>query len=305
MPRKGKGELIDARHIPFPEYPNMVGIFEGMAEGPAQSGLHSHPWAEINVLLEGSGLWYVDEEPYEVEVGDGFLLMPGTPHFAKWPAGIRFRCGSVNFQVDLADRTSVKFDHETTPAGSPRDELAVWLFEALSRKPYHRLKWKSFPEWWQRLHDEQEATRGPYRALRIESALLEVLSRFADPTLGQPEWEQAERRGIDRALRYISAKMTEGPVTVAELARVAGMSRSKFAELFHRTLGTPPHAYSTALRIWMAQSSLAGSRQSAASIATGLGFSSPQHFSRAFRTATGMTPQEYRRRYAAPWVKAK
>jgi len=65
----------------------------------------------------------------------------------------------------------------------------------------------------------------------------------------------------------------------------------------------PPHAYATALRVWMAQSALAGSRAPAAEIAERLGFASPQHFSRAFKAVTGLTPHQYRRRWAAGWVK--
>lgn len=303
MARRGLREIVDARHIPFPEYPSLVGIFEGMAEGPTASDRHSHLWAEINVMLDGRGTWFTDEGRFEVGVGDGFLLMPGTPHHANWPAGVRFRTGSVGLLLGVGNKALFGLNERSHHVGSPRDELASWLFDALSRTPYHRLRWKGFPEWWQRLYDEQQAARGPYRALRVESAVLEVLGRFADPTFGHSEWEQVERRGIERALRHIGKKMTEGPITVAELARVAGMSRSKFAELFHRTLGMPPHAYATALRIWMAQSSLAGSRVTAAAVAELLGFSSPQHFSRAFKAATGLTPQEYRRRYAARWVK--
>jgi methylphosphotriester-DNA--protein-cysteine methyltransferase len=81
------------------------------------------------------------------------------------------------------------------------------------------------------------------------------------------------------------------------------MSRSKFAQVFHRMLGTPPHSYATALRIWLAQSGLIGCKVSAAVFAGWLGFSSPQHFSRAFKASTGLTPQEYRRRWGAPWVR--
>ena len=300
--------MMDMRHVPFPEYPNVIGVFEGMADGPRRSDRHSHPWAEINILIEGRSTWYVNDIEHEVNVAEGFLVMPGTPHNAKWPAGMAFRTGSVSFQVGLSSRLPLQIKGaQRSPhgevAGSPREELGAWLFDALSRKPYHRLKWKGFPDWWQRIYDEQEAARGPYRALRVESAMLELLARFADPTIGAPEWEQVDRRGIERALRHISMRMTDGPVSVGELARVAGMSRSKFAETFHRSLGMPPHAYATALRIWMAQSGLAGSRTSAAAIASSLGFSSPQHFSRAFKSATGLTPQDYRRRYAAPWIR--
>ena len=297
-------DLVDARYMPFPEYPNIVGLFESIAEGPTGNDRHSHDCAEINVLLEGRGVWCTDDAEYEVELGDALLLMPGTPHHTKWPAGARFRAASVDFHVGLSGESLAFSENPLVHVATPSDTSSGWLFEALSHKPYHRLKWEGFPDWWQRLCAEQNAAEGPFRALRVESALHEALARFADPAFRQADWKHAERRGIERALRYISRRISEGPVTVAELARVAGMSRSKFAEVFRRMLGSPPHAYTTELRMWMAQSGLAGSRATAASIASSLGFSSPQHFSRAFKAATGVTPNEYRKRWGAPWVRS-
>ena len=303
MPRKARLTAVSTMHIPFPEYPNVVSIIEGKAKGPRESDWHGHSWAEINVMLEGHGIWYTEDGPYEVGVGDGMLLMPQARHRAKWPAGVHFRTGSVGFLLGRESRSLFGFQDFDKGPGPPRAEVAAWLSDALSLKPYHRLTWKGFPEWWQRLYDEGEATGGPYRALRVESAILEALARFADPSFGKPEWEQPERRGIERALRLLSETISEGNVTVAVLARAAGMSRSKFNALFRRTLGMPPHTYATALRVWMAQSALAGSRTPAAEVAQRLGFASPQHFSRAFKTVTGLTPHQYRRRWAAGWVK--
>jgi len=303
MARSKDGGTLSGTHVPFPEYPNVIAIFEGDGIGPGGTKKHSHPWAEINIMIEGKSTWITEEGALDVRPGDGFLLMPQTPHHSKWVPGVAFKAGTVCFQAGLENEALFNMLNSGEQTGPPRAGVSVWLWEALAREPVHRLNWKGLPEWWRRIYDETDAASGPYRALRVESDILEMLSRFADPSIGKPHWEQGDRRGIERALRHISETMDQGSVSVAELARIAGMSRSKFAELFHRTLGMPPHAYATALRMWMAQSSLVGNRVPAAVIADDLGFSSPQHFSRAFKRVTGMTPKEYRRRWAAPWLK--
>jgi len=302
MGRRPMAESMAITYVPFPEYPSVAVVSEGSGEGPRESRWHSHTEVEINVMLEGHGLWRTREGVFEVSVGDGFLIRPGAEHFAKWPAGVRFRTGTVDFGIGVQGKSLLGLYGSGSEPGPPRAMVASWLVDAVLRKPFHRLRWDGFPDWWRRLFGEKDAAGGPYRALRVESALIEAVARFVDPAFGEEmDEEQSERRGIDRALRHISEKLiAEGPVSVAELARVAGMSRSKFAELFRHYIGVPPHAYATALRIWMAQSALAASRATAATIAERLGFSSAQHFSRAFKTATGLTPHEYRRRWAAP-----
>jgi AraC-like DNA-binding protein len=303
MNNEAKRDLVDARFLPFPEYPNIVGLFETIAEGPTGKDQHSHTCAEINIMLDGHGVWCTGDAEYQVKPGDALLFMPGTPHYTKWPPGARYRSGSVDFHLDLFGQSVASAEEPPGYPATPLETSSGWLFKALSHASHHRLTWEQLPEWWQHLCEEEQAVPGPYRALRVESALHEVLARFADPAFRQPDWQHAERRGIERALRHISRKINEGPVTVTELARVAGMSRSKFAEVFRDMVGSPPHTYTTGLRMYMAQSALAGSRATAASIANSLGFSSPQHFSRAFKAATGLTPNEYRKRWGAPWLK--
>ncbi|MBN1916420.1 MAG: helix-turn-helix domain-containing protein [Verrucomicrobia bacterium] len=303
MARDWKREVMDARRTPFPEYPRIIALIETVAEGATGSEHHSHPWAEMNILLEGRGVWCAGDDEFEVKQGDAFLLLPGTLHHTKWPEGTGFRAGTIDFEIGPTPEVSTQSSESRDPNAPGVGGMKTWLLEALIDRPYRRVSWDAFPEWWQRFCDEQEAPAGRFRALRVESGLQEVLARFADPDIEQPDWRMAERRGLDRAMRYMVRKMAEGPVTVAEMARVAGMSRSKFADQFREVLGTPPHAYATALRIWMAEAGLAGSNASAVSISESLGFSSPQHFSRVFKATTGLTPQEYRSRWGAPWVR--
>ena len=304
MARRRFAVAVQSRYIPFPEYPCIVNMLEGRATGPHTSDRHSHPWCEINILLEGRGTWHVADQPLQVSANDAVLLMPQTPHYAEWPSGVRFRTATLTFMLGPESQSFGFHDSGLEPA-PPRSEATHWLWEVLARKPFHRLTHEGLADRWRRLAEEANGVSSPYRGLRAEAAMLDLLARFADPAPGAVDWEHADRRGIERALRMIGENLTAGNASITELARVAGMSRSKFAALFHRTLGMPPHAYAIALRVWMAQSALSGSRASAATISEWLGFTSPQHFTRAFRNVAGITPRQYRRRWAASWLKKR
>jgi AraC-like DNA-binding protein len=296
-----------AKHYPFHEYPSILCLVEGVAEGPKESEKHSHTWAQINLVLDGHATWYTDEGAVPVGVGDAFLLLPGTPHHAKVDPRVSCETGTLEFifgsEKEILRNPLIP---ATSFAGRPRSEAIRWLFDALARKPMHHLKWDGFAEWWRRIRREERVGAGPYRALRLESAMLEVLSAFADPALRSiPAQKDEETRKMERVQQYISDNLSSSPLTVAELARVANMSRSRFTVRFATEVGMSPHAYVNALRIWTAQTALAGSTSSFTAIAKTVRFSSPQHFSRAFKKATELTPSEYRQRWAAPWLREK
>ena len=303
MARKVQREAFPRRRVPFPEYPNIVSIWHGEATGPTESPHHAHPCAEINLMLEGFGTWYIGDDVLEVSVGDGVLLRPETLHHATWPPGVKFETASIDFVLGIGGRSLFGVDEQGHGSAPPFGDVTGRVLDALSRQPYYHVRWTGFPEWWKRFSDEQRAPRGPFRALRVAAAMLEVLARFADPAVAQtPQMKRAEWEGLETALCHLTEWFGERPPSIGELARIAGMTRTKFALLFHRTVGMPPHAYARAVRIWTAQSALIGSPAPAAIIAKWLGFSSPAQFSRLFKKATGVTPLEYRRRWGSPWV---
>ncbi len=83
--------------------------------------------------------------------------------------------------------------------------------------------------------------------------------------------------------------------TVSQLARLAGMSVSHFHVVFVRCYGKSPMAMIQEMRMEQAKSMLhTGSTLDV--IGEMLGYGSPFSFSRAFKSCTGMSPQEYRRK---------
>jgi AraC-like DNA-binding protein len=83
-----------------------------------------------------------------------------------------------------------------------------------------------------------------------------------------------------------------------ELARIAGLSLSRFAEIFTTTVGEPPSAYLRQWRLILARQDVSrGDRIDA--IARRYGYASPEGFARAFRKRFGENPIALRPRQAA------
>ena len=104
--------------------------------------------------------------------------------------------------------------------------------------------------------------------------------------------------GVSRALGFLEGR-AEKPVTLAQVARVAGMSESGLLREFKRATGRSPIDYHLRLRIGRACGLLRSSDRAVAEIASDVGFADPGYFSRRFRAAMGVSPREYRRREAA------
>lgn len=81
--------------------------------------------------------------------------------------------------------------------------------------------------------------------------------------------------------------------TNPELAEVAGLSISRFAELFHQIVGEPPSSYLRKWRLTLARHDVMRGHR-VASVARRYGYKSAEGFSRAFHKQFGDTPIEAR-----------
>jgi len=83
--------------------------------------------------------------------------------------------------------------------------------------------------------------------------------------------------------------------TLMELAGLAGMSRTTFAERFRDVVGQTPLDYLTGWRMRLAADRLHRSGDSVATIGFSVGYESEAAFSTAFRRVMGRTPMQHRR----------
>lgn len=113
-----------------------------------------------------------------------------------------------------------------------------------------------------------------------------------------PHWVKAlNDRRLRRVIEAIHAR-PDRKWTLEELARIAGQSRSRFAEHFRSSLEQTPFEYIKWCRNHLAPSLLARRDLSIADVAEQLGYSSATTFAKNFAREFGMSPGQYRRRTA-------
>lgn len=108
-----------------------------------------------------------------------------------------------------------------------------------------------------------------------------LLAGLADPALA-------------RVLRALHADV-RAPWTVAECAKLAGMSRSGFSARFSEILGCGPMDYLGRWRMILARTALSRGRTSLDRLAEAVGYDSASAFSTAFRRHVGCSPGAFAR----------
>jgi AraC family transcriptional regulator len=98
-------------------------------------------------------------------------------------------------------------------------------------------------------------------------------------------------RRVIEAMRY----QVSDPLDVANLSRMAGLSRPHFFHQFKRVTGLTPGLFLNTLRMEHAAVMLVDTAKTLIDVAQELGFEEHSNFSRFFRQHQGVAPSEYRR----------
>lgn len=131
---------------------------------------------------------------------------------------------------------------------------------------------------------------------RLAEALFVMMMRRYAEQAAEPRGFLAglTDRQIARALHAMHGT-PEQAWRVESLAKVAGMSRTAFAQRFAAVVGQPPLAYLSAWRMLLGERWLAEERLSVAAVAERLGYASETAFRKAFKRSQGRGPGSVRR----------
>jgi len=103
-------------------------------------------------------------------------------------------------------------------------------------------------------------------------------------------------RHLARAKDLADGRYAE-PLTVADLAAAAGLSRSHFSREFRRAFGEPPHVYLLTRRLERAAALLRNTDYAIADICYQVGLTSIGSFTTSFTRMFGKSPAAYRAAY--------
>jgi AraC-like DNA-binding protein len=113
---------------------------------------------------------------------------------------------------------------------------------------------------------------------------------------GKQPNEDAAASTLARVTRSVRAiERAEGALSLAVMARVAGLSPYHFLRTFERLTGVTPHRYVRRMRLREAAVRLAREKAKVLDIAFDCGFGDVSNFNRAFLEEYGMSPRRYRK----------
>jgi AraC family transcriptional regulator len=109
----------------------------------------------------------------------------------------------------------------------------------------------------------------------------------------RPKAAELARWRLKRAMDYVEAHLAE-PVSLADVAAAAGLTRMHFAAQFRAATGLRPHEYLLRRRIERAQALLVGTGAAVVDVALSVGFQTQAHFTSVFNKFAGQPPRAWR-----------
>jgi len=139
-----------------------------------------------------------------------------------------------------------------------------------------------------------EADRKILAPLALEEIGYRLLTSPHARALRRASLDARDGQQILQAMEWMRANAKE-PLTVSSIARRAGMSASHFAHCFKELARVSPMRYLKRVRLEQAEQLLLGSATRASEVAQRVGYRSPSHFTRDFKTHFGVPPAQFAR----------
>lgn len=257
-------------------------------------GLHTHEFSELVIITGGHGLHITGEQSWPLAAGDVFVINGPRPH--DYQSMEKLTLINILYQprklhLSLADLKALPGYH------------VLFRLEPAWRRQ-HQFKSRlhlSPPElahvasWVDQL-DEELRSRNPgfgFMATAIFMLVIGYLSRCYGRSRNpntQSLWRIAE------TITHLETHFNE-PISLAQLSRMARMSKRSFLRAFTSATDLTPISYLIQLRVNRAAEMLRRSNDSVTDIAFRVGFSDSNYFSRQFHKVLGMTPRKYRQQY--------
>lgn len=247
--------------------------------------VHKHSEAELGFISGGSGDYILEDKSYRAEGGDLFLVRPNEQHCVP----TIYSPELTSFNIYLSSYFLWNVCGEYVPPGRLRTLIGGLPIE-------HRFKGRK------ELFDEIAGLSGSEESAyaarhRIRHLVLELTVGIAYEL---PEDDDSllmcavmHQNDIQKAIDYINANLTD-PITLDDIAKNTGMSRSHFSTVFRRVTGVSPYEYLLLQRIERAVGLLRTTDQTIIEVSQSCGFRNLANFNKAFKSTTHMTPSAYR-----------
>lgn len=255
---------------------------------------HWHEEIQFCTVTKGTFAFYVNEESFRLEEGQGIFINSGCLHMAKpldVPGGV-FACLNLHPKLLTFFPSSVVDSQYVQPVLHAPDFRTVLLS---GQEPWHA----DILQRLLRMHTIYEERAYGYELdLCIEIAqiwriMVHKMLAFA----GSRAYGRVDYQKMKQILSYLHENYRE-KISLNELAPVANLSVSECCRFFKRIANCTIIEYLTDYRLKHSLELLQFSNMTISEIAYEVGFSSTSYFVERFKKHIGMPPTAYRKKIA-------
>ncbi len=258
---------------------------------------HSHDFTEVVFIVKGRGVQVIEEQEYPVSAGDVFVLQGNQKHFFKDPKGIEI----INIMYHEDKKAKIVSEIIRQLPGYK----ALFILESQYRATHHfknklHLDRSNIAKLEMVLNvmlSEQEHKKDGFKKIisnRLEELII-ILSRHYS-SLDATEAKSLIR--IGKVIDYLEENYSN-KIYLDEMAELSFMSTRNFQRIFKKAVGSSPTSYLQEIRLQKARKLLRESNTSVTNIAIETGFGDSNYLIKCFKKSTGVTPVQFRMRYAS------
>ena len=232
------------------------------------------PFTVLQHTVSGVGNLLYERRRYRLKAGDTMLVIVPHNHRYWLEPGDRWEY----FWISMSGQEAVRIHRAIQATTGPVLRLRPETLEHLA--------WCCL-----RLIEGEGESPGSASAIAYEAAATVYDGVFGSQSLAALEKDHA---GMSRVVDYIRANLGK-PLSVSQLAEIAGFSRAHFSRAFAASEGMPPAEFVLQARMRYAARLLTGhALLPVKEIALLCGFDDPNYFAKVFRRFFGTSPTEFR-----------
>ena len=263
------GEILifDKRHLPLP----LKDI----------TFMHYHNCCELGIVIQGNGLFTVENKVYSVGTDDIIFIRENMKHYSKsLESENRARCRFIYFDAEgLLKKIGITDDGKIT-------EL---LTKLSSTQPILNVKDVQYGAL-KRFIDEVFNNSGGDLSL-CGVYFYEYLLKLKS---AEPKQDNTTHDGaMETVLRYMTLHFSSD-ITTEQLAKLCYLSKSQLNRRFQAAYGVSPIHWLNRFRLYSARELLKNTDYSIAEVSEKSGFKNISDLYRHFKSRFGVSPKQYR-----------
>ena len=277
------------------------GCASGYVQKRYRVPMHAQNFWEINIVLNGEGTHYIEEQTVSVKPGDVFVIPPNFRHayYAENDFDVYHIILSEYFfsryrtELDAIPHFNTLFNIEPAMRSSGYSAFHLTLrtdeFSGLSPLLENLRKYTCCPE------GAMPSTRNLIIGSSYALIILAEMCYCYEKRLEESSSEKSLQKDL-LFLKSVSEIYNNfgSNLSTDYLASVAGMSRSSYINMFKKIMHTPPGQFVLKYRLEKAREMLVSTNTTVSQIAELCGFYDLSHFEKSFFRAYGISPMSMR-----------